>query len=111
MSTYEYRQYPAATNALPSCKNALVNVPSVLAFTVRLVPGGFLYTPKIVPTGKLASIFFEPSIGSKTAKKSPEPKAESFFSHNGGNYFKGQITKIRFSNQYDRHTKLEKMYY
>jgi hypothetical protein len=34
--------------------------------------------PKIVPTGKLASMFFDPSMGSKTARKSPAAKAESF---------------------------------
>ena len=43
------------------------------------MPGGRLYIPKIVPTGKLASIFLDPSIGSKTATKSPMAKAESFF--------------------------------
>jgi hypothetical protein len=41
------------------------------------VPGGHLKIPKIVPTGKDASMFLEPSIGSKNATYSPHSNAVS----------------------------------
>ena len=51
--TYEYKQYPAATRALPRCRK-------VSPFTVS--PEGALYMPKMLPTGRDASIFFDPAV-------------------------------------------------